>query len=105
MDKKHLVQCARGLQVVPATATDLVAHTAWIYQIVVANTNSAAVTLLIQDKATSPKTLVPTVSLAINSLTIMSFPEGVKMTGGIRWVAGTADKLHAEIEAYYEPGA
>ena len=105
MDKKHLVQVTRGLQLVPASATDVVAHTAWIYQLVVANIHTSAVTLLVQDKATSAKTLVATVSLAANSLTIMSFPEGVKMTGGIRWTAGTADKLHAEIAAFYEPGA
>ncbi len=105
MDKKNLKQVARGLQVVPASATDVVAHTAWVYQIVVSNINTAAVTLLVQDKATTPLTLVPTVSLAANSLTIINIPGGIKMTGGIRWIAGTADKLHAEIEAYYEPGA
>ncbi len=105
MDKKHLPQVARGLQVIPNSATDVVAHTAWIYQLVVANTTATAATLLVQDKQGTPKTLVPTVSLAPNSLTIMSFPEGVKMTGGIRWTAGTASALTAEIEAFYEPGA
>lgn len=98
--KKHLRRLTRGLQVVPAVAADLVSVDAWVYQITVANTHSSAVTLLVVDKATSPKTLVPTVALGANSLTIMSFLEGVFMSGGVNWVAGTADKLHADVDVY-----
>ena len=105
MDKKNLLQCVRGLQVVPNSATDLVAKTAWVYQIIISNTHTANVTLTVVDKATTPRTLIPTVTLATHTLTIMSFPEGVKMTGGINWVASVASVLHAEVEVYYEPGA
>jgi hypothetical protein len=98
--KKHLRRLTRGLQVVPAVAADVTTKNAWIYQLTVANTHSATVTLLVQNKETSAKTLVPTVSLGGNSLTIMSWPEGIYMSGGISWVASLADKLHADIDAY-----
>ncbi len=104
MDKKNLKQVTRGLQVVPAAATDVVAHTAWVYQLVISNIHTSAVTILVKDKAGTPLTLLSR-SIAASTTEIYSFPEGVKMSGGINWIAGTADKLHAEVAAYYEPGA
>ncbi len=93
-------ELSSALQIVPNAATDVIALTSWVFQIVVANVTGGAVTLQILDKAASPLQLVPTVSLAANSSTVWNFPEGVKMTGGIRWVAGAATSLHASIVSY-----
>jgi hypothetical protein len=89
---------------VPAVAADLTTKDTWVEQIVVANKTGAAATFTVVDKAGTPKTLVPTVSLPANSLTVMSFPKPVKMTGGVNWVAGTADALEAEVKGYRVAG-
>ena len=104
-ENTKLYRIANNLQLVPNTTTDVIAKDCYVYQIVVANLHNSTVTFTVVDKATSAKTLVPSVSLAANSTTVFSFPRGVKMTGGVNWVASTADKLHASIDAYYAPGA
>lgn len=104
-EKNKLYRIANNLRLVPAVAADVTDKDCYVYQIVVSNIHTSAVTFTVVDKATSAKTLIPTVSLAANSVSVIVFPQGVKMTGGINWVAGTADKLHASIDAYYAPGA
>ena len=103
-EDKKLYRLTKGLQLVPNAAADVTAKTAFVYQITVSNVTAGAVTFTVVDKATSAKTLIPTVSLPANSLTVIVFPKGVQMTGGINWVAGTINALHAEIEGYYAPG-
>jgi hypothetical protein len=89
--------------VVPDSATDLTTKDTWVYQLSVSNKSASAVTIQVLDKAATPRNLVPTVSLDAASLAIMSWPMGVKMTGGVRWVASAADALEAEIVAQVIP--
>ena len=104
-ESKKLYQLSNALALVPAVAADVIAKKAWVYQVVVANVTASAATLQVLDKATAPKQLIPTQSIAANTTVTFSFPEGVEMTGGIRWVAGTVDALHASIKGVYSPGA
>lgn len=91
-----------GLSVVPDSATDVTDSRSFITQISVANVTGGAVTFLVQDKASSAKTLVPTISIPANTVIIMHWPDGVLMTGGISWTAGAADSLHAEVFGFQE---
>jgi len=99
LDKRQLVKLNSAIQRVPTSAADLSTKDTWVFQIVVANTTAVAVTFTVLDKQGTPRNLVPAVSLAANSLTIISFAEGVKMTGGVNWNA-SADALDAAITAY-----
>ena len=101
-NKKQLLKLNPALQRVPTVATDLTTKDTWVYQITVANTAETATTLTVQDRAATPRKLVPDVSLGANSLTIISLPEGVKMTGGINWMA-SQDALDVSITAYRLP--
>lgn len=92
-----------GLSVVPNSATDVTTTDSYILQITVTNTTGGAVTFTVTDKASSAKTLVPAISIPANTLLIMSWPDGVKMTGGISWTAGSATSLHAEIYGFRAP--
>jgi len=87
----------RGVQVVPNSATDLTTKDTWLYQLSVANKSAGAVTLQVLDKASTPRNVVPTINLDANSLAIMSWPEGVKCAGGVRWVASVSGALEAEV--------
>lgn len=91
-----------GLQSVPNTPTDVTTTDSVIFQITVANTTGGAVTFTVTDKATSPKTLLPTVSIAANTAYVAVFPSGVWMTGGISWSASAASSLTAEIYGTYK---
>jgi len=93
-------QIPDGLQVVPNSAADLTTTDTWIFQIVVANKTASAVTFTVKDKQSTPRELFDAVSLPADSITVAAFPEGVKMIGGINWVAGTADALIAEVFAF-----
>jgi hypothetical protein len=53
------------------------------------NTNGSAVTILVQDNQTTPAILIPTVSLAANSVMTVDFPEGALCVGGVSWQAST----------------
>src|SRR5689334_21655949 len=86
-----------GLSVVPSTLTAVISKDAWVFQITVSNNTGGAVTFLVQDQQATPLILVPTISVAANTVSIIPFPEGVKMIGGIKWQAGAASSLHAEI--------
>lgn len=91
-----------GLSVVPNSATDVSTTNSYVCQISVANVTAGAVTFLVVDKASSAKTLVPTISIPANTLIVMNWPNCVKMTSGISWTAGTGSALHAEIFGYKE---
>lgn len=102
--KRGLKQVTRGLVLVPDSATDVTTEDTWLYQLTVANKTAGAVTLQVLDKAGTPRNVVPTISLDANSLAIMSWPQGVKCTGGLRWVASAASSLEAEVVAGYVAG-
>lgn len=84
-------------QVVPDSATDVTTVDSWISAITVANTTGSNVTFLVLDKQSSAKTLVPTVVISPNTIVILEWAQPTFMEGGIRWQAGTASALHAEI--------
>lgn len=102
--RRTLKSVTRGVQLVPSSATDVTTSDTWLYQLTVANKTAGAVTLQVLDKAGTPRNVVPTVSLEANSLAIMSWPEGVKLTGGMRWAASAANSLEAEVVAGYVAG-
>lgn len=90
-----------GLQAVPKIAADLTTTTSWIWQLTFVNTTAGALTVTVADKNTVPLDLLDTVSLAANTTTIYSFPESVKMIGGINWVASD-DGIIAEVYGTYQ---
>jgi len=93
----------RGLQAIPTSAADLAAKSTYLYQLSLTNTTAGALTITINDKQSTPVALFNAVSLAANSLTIVSWPMGVLMKGGINWVASGAG-IKAEVVAGYSPG-
>jgi hypothetical protein len=99
-----LKQLTRGVRLVPAVAADLSTTDTWLYQLSVSNKTAGAVTIQVLDKAATPRNVVPTVSAAANSVMIMTWPNGIKLTGGMRWVASAADSLEAEVVAGYLAG-
>jgi len=105
VDKKHMKSLTRGLVVVPNAAADLSTVDTWVYQIVVANIDSSGCTFKVTDKQGSPLELIPTVTLGATTVTVYSFPEGVLMKSGVNWVAGTANKLRAEVVGYQIVGS
>ncbi len=92
------VSLTDDLQAMPSTPTNLTSTDTYIFQLTVSNTTGGALTITISDRATSAKALFTTVSIAANSTQIYSFPEGVKMKGGITWSASNTG-LVASIKA------
>ncbi len=90
-----------GLQTIPNVAADLTTVDTWIFQIVLSNKTAGAVTVTITDRASSPKTLIPTVSIAANTAYVIAFPDGVKMTDGVNWVASASNSIDAEVFGTY----
>ena len=91
-----------GLSTIPNVAADLTTEDSYVFQIVLVNKTAGAVTVTITDKASPAKTLIPTVSIAANTSYVIAYPEGVKMTGGINWVASAASSIDAEIHGYVQ---
>lgn len=87
----------QALAVVPNSATDLSTTDSIIYQIVIANMTSGAITITITDKNTTPLDLMKAVSIAAFTTPVVAFPEGVLMKGGINWVASGASSLNGQI--------
>jgi len=83
-------------------AADLTTTDSVIYQIVVSNKTGGAVTFTVLDKASSPKSLLTATSIGANTTYVIAFPEGVWMTGGIRWVASAAASLDCEVYGTYK---
>jgi len=93
------IALSEDIQVVPSVTTDLSTTDTWVFQIMVTNVTSSAATITVQDKAATPRYLLPTVSIAGNTTYVIGFPEGVKMKSGITWSTGTASALQASIKA------
>lgn len=92
-------EIGNGIAAISTNSTAVTTTDTWVKQIVVANTTGGAVTLLVTDGQGSPVTLVPTVSLAANTLYVTVFPDYVKLTSGVKWQAGSAG-LTGEIFGY-----
>lgn len=86
---------------VPSSATDLTTTDTRLWQISVANTTAGALTFVVLDKQTTPRTVIPTVSIAANTAYIISWPEGVFCSSGINWAA-SATGLEASVIASYK---
>lgn len=95
-------QRARGIELVPNTATDVTSTDSTVFQITAVNKTGTAATLLVQDRQGTPRTLIPTVSIPGNTVFVAAFPEGVYMTSGVTWTAGTANAIEAEILVFYK---
>lgn len=93
------VALSEDLQTVPDSTTALSTTDTWIFQITIVNTTGSAATITMQDRATSPKTLLAAVSIAANTTYVIAFPEGQKMKNGITWSAGTTSALQGSIKA------
>ncbi len=87
---------------IPAIAADLTVKDTWVFQIVLSNTTGAAVTVTIKDKQTTARYLVNALSVAANSTTVLSYPQGMLLSGGMNWVA-SADAIDAFVTAYRLP--
>ena len=77
-----------ALQAVPTSPTALVSVDTWINTIWVSNTTGGALTFTVLDKAASPKTLIPTISIAANTGTLINFGDSCQyMPNGVTWSA------------------
>jgi hypothetical protein len=81
------VTLPEGLSAVPTSLTAVSSVDSWIFQITVNNSTSGSVTFTVQDQQGTPQQLVGE-TIPANTVQIISFPSGVKMIGGIKWVAG-----------------
>ncbi len=89
-----------ALQTVPAVAADFSTVNSWIKQISVANTTAGAITFLVKDKQSTPRTLVPTVSIPANTGVLFNYTDDCQfMSGGINWVASGVG-LEASISGF-----
>lgn len=85
-----------GMRAVPTSLTQVTAKDSVVYQIVVANITTGALSFLVQDQQSTPGQIVPTISLAANTLSVIPYGEGVACPSGIKWQAGGAG-IQAEI--------
>jgi hypothetical protein len=79
-----------GMKAVPATPTNINAVSSWVFQIVVSNSTSTDITFNVQDLQVPPMVLLPQVNITKNTAYVIGFPEGVKLTDGIKWSASAA---------------
>jgi hypothetical protein len=71
---------------VPATATDVTTTTIWVIMITLSNESGSDITCTVTDRQSTPRALVgPGITVRAGEHWIQWYPEGRKMTGGIRW--------------------
>lgn len=97
LGRRQLRSLTGGLATVPNSAADVTTSTTRVYQVVMVNKTAGQVTLTVTDKASPAKTLIPGITLDANSLAVANFAEGVQMNGGVRWTAGAADSIDADV--------
>jgi hypothetical protein len=85
-----------GLATVPDSAADLTTVTTIITQIVACNKSAVDATLTITDKQSPAKTIACPL-IAAGFPFVVAFPDGVKMIGGVNWVASAASSIDAEV--------
>jgi len=93
------INMSQALQVVPNSTTSVSTTDTWIFQITVTNTSGSDVTLTVQDRAGTPKSLLSTVNIAAHTTYVMAFPEGVFMDDGFTWSSSSSTALHASVNA------
>ena len=92
-------------QLVPAALTDLHNDGDFhVTEMTFSNQSGSAVTILVQDKQTTPAVLIPTVSLpasgTANSVMTVDFPEGALCVGGVSWQAGTGSAVWGRAKGF-----
>lgn len=92
---------SEAVQTVPAVAADLSTTDSLLWQIMVCNTTSGALTFTVTDKQATPRYILPAVSIAGNTTYVISWPEGQFCDSGINWVASGAG-LQASIVGSYK---
>ena len=85
-------ELAGTMETVPTSPTSFNAVDTWVEYLYFANANAAARTITVLDRAASPKTVVPTISLAANTSVLIPFGDAcLKCPGGITWSCSGAD--------------
>ena len=81
-----------ALETVPTSPTAFNAVATWVNYLYFANANASARTITVLDRASSPKTLVPTISLAANTSILINFSDSCQYCpGGLTWSCSGAD--------------
>lgn len=86
-----------SIQTVPTSPTSLASSDTYIFQITATNITGSAATFTVTDG--TGKYLLASVSVAGNTSYVMAYPEGVKMTSGVSWSAGTSNAIQASVRA------
>lgn len=86
-----------AISVVPTSPTALSSSDTYVFQITIANVTGSAATITVVDG--TGKYLLASTSIAANTTYVAAFPEGVKMTSGVIWSAGTSNAIQASVRA------
>lgn len=102
MRKTFKKELNSGIQIIPNTTTDVTTTDSVIWQIGLANVTGSAATVTIKDKQGTPRFLTSALSLPANSYTLVVFPHGALMLGGITWEAGSSNAIQADLFCTYK---
>ena len=86
-----------AIQTVPTSPTALSSTDTYVFQVTVANVTGTAATITIVDG--TGKYLLASTSIDANTTYVLGFPEGVKMTSGVTWSAGTLNAIQASLRS------
>ncbi len=86
-----------AIQTVPTSPTALSSTDTYVFQVTVANVTGTAATITIVDG--TGKYLLAATSIDANTTYVLGFPEGVKMTSGVTWSAGTSNAIQASLRS------
>jgi len=89
---------------VPNSLTDATAVDTWVIEVIITNRTSAAITLTLQDKQSTPFEFLEASSFPANKTSYITFRRPRKFTGGISRQASAATGLNLVIEGYQTTG-
>lgn len=96
-----------GPQFMPSASTDVTSKNAFVDMISLSNVSGGAVTARVSDKSTNCNSgvcdIIPTVSLAANTVYIAELKGGLPFVGGINVQAGSANAIVVYIRAVRNP--
>jgi hypothetical protein len=85
------------------SSTDFTTKNTWVDLLVLANKSGSAVTVRISDKSTQCNSgvcdVIPTVSIAANTVYVVPAAGGLYFKGGINWAASSANAVMVQIRA------
>lgn len=88
---------------VPNSSTALSTQDTWVYQMTIANVTDSDATLTVQNTAGTQFLFSGTTIPARNSF-VAAWPEGEKLSAGVKWLAGTANAIQASFKAKVQAG-